>query len=237
MKDFQILSEGIKDWYLNLTQPVVNFFIRLEINPNLFTTLGFIVSVISAFVYGAGSYRIGGVLILLGGTFDIIDGRVARATERVTKFGALYDATLDRYAEVIVFFGLGYYFVDLAWTGEMNAYLAFTASMAVFLSLGGSVMVSYVRARAEGLGFECKVGIMQRPERIVLIGLSSLLHVYFLILALMVVAVLSNYTAIQRLIHIWVQDNKTKGRPQPDSAAPATEAATAADNDSESKEE
>ncbi|RME01034.1 MAG: CDP-alcohol phosphatidyltransferase family protein [Calditrichaeota bacterium] len=196
-----ILPIGIKNWYLNLMNPVINFFIDLELNPNFFTTIGFILSLISSFLFATGHLRFAGALVLLAGTFDIIDGRVARATNRVTKFGALYDSTLDRYSEVIVFFGLAYYFVSQDWL---------ITSVAVFIALGGSIMVSYVRARAEGLGFECNVGLMQRPERIVYLGISALIHKYLLVLAILLIAVLANYTALQRLYHVWKKENGSK---------------------------
>ncbi len=196
-----ILPSSVKSWYLNLMRPVFDFFIELEINPNFFTTIGFVLSIISAYMFATGSLRMAGALVLLAGTFDIIDGRVARATNRVTKFGALYDSTLDRYSEVIVFFGLAYYFVSQG---------MLITSTAVFVALGGSIMVSYVRARAEGLGFECNVGLMQRPERIVYLGVSALVHKYLLIIAIMLIAVLANYTAIQRLYHVWKKENGAK---------------------------
>ncbi len=201
MKGMNILPAGVRDWYLKLMNPVFDFFIELELNPNFFTTIGFVISLLAAYLFATGSLRLAGALVLLAGTFDIIDGRVARATNRVTKFGALYDSTLDRYSEVIIFFGLAYFFVKEGW---------FLTSIAVFVALGGSVMVSYVRARAEGLGFECNVGIMQRPERIVYLGVSALLHKYLLIAAIMIIAVLANYTALQRLYHIWKKENGTK---------------------------
>ncbi len=205
--NLNILPIGLKNWYLNLMKPVIDFFIALELNPNFFTTIGFILSIISAYFFAIGYLRIAGALVLLAGTFDIIDGRVARATNRVTKFGALYDSTLDRYSEVIIFFGLAYYFVsqDMLIT-----------SVAVFVALGGSIMVSYVRARAEGLGFECNVGIMQRPERIVYLGLSSLAHKYLLILAILMIAILANYTAMQRLYYVWKKENGKKFEKLPD---------------------
>jgi len=205
--NLNILPIGLKNWYLNLMKPVIDFFIALELNPNFFTTIGFILSIISAYFFAVGYLRIAGALVLLAGTFDIIDGRVARATNRVTKFGALYDSTLDRYSEVIIFFGLAYYFVsqDMLIT-----------SVAVFVALGGSIMVSYVRARAEGLGFECNVGIMQRPERIVYLGLSSLAHKYLLILAILMIAILANYTAMQRLYYVWKKENGKKFEKLPD---------------------
>jgi len=207
------LPDNVKQWYLRFITPVVKFFIDLEMNPNWFTTIGFIISIIAAFFYGAGSLRLAGSLILLAGTFDIIDGQVARSTNRVTKFGALYDSTLDRYSEVIMFFGLAYFFISEALFSTSSAFLAIFSSVAVSVALGGSVMVSYVRARAEALGFECKVGIMQRPERIVYIGIGSLLHKYTLILALIIVAILANFTALQRLYHIWKKENGRKTVP------------------------
>lgn len=206
----EILPENVKAWYLNLVTPVVDFFIRLELNPNFFTTIGFILNIIAAYFFGAGSLRLAGFVVLLAGTFDIIDGRVARATNRVTKFGALYDSTLDRYSEVIMFFGLAYYFVNQAMLSASYSYFNIFSTVAVSVALGGSIMVSYVRARAEALGFECKVGMMQRPERIVYIGFGALLHKFLLIIAILIVAVLANYTALQRLYHIWKQENGSK---------------------------
>jgi CDP-diacylglycerol--glycerol-3-phosphate 3-phosphatidyltransferase len=199
-----ILPDWLKNWYLNLITPVVNFFIARAVNPNLFTTLGFIASVISAGFFAFGYSRLAGVLVLLSGTLDIIDGKVARATNRVTKFGALYDSTLDRYAEVVVFFGLAFYF------GNQEVTWRILILIAVSVALGGSMMVSYVRARAEGLGLECKVGIMQRPERIVLLGFGALFHEYALVTAVALIAVLANFTAIQRLIHVRNTENSLK---------------------------
>ncbi len=196
-----ILPDDIKSWYLRLIQPVIDFFIKLELNPNFFTTIGFILTVGAALLFATGYLRIAGAIVLLAGTFDIVDGKVARLSNRVTKFGALYDSTLDRYSEVIMFFGLAFYFVE----ADMMI-----TSVAVSFALGGSVMVSYVRARAEALGFQCKVGIMQRPERVVYIGVGALVHLYVLIFAIMLIAVLANITAIHRLYHIWIVENGKK---------------------------
>lgn len=114
-------------------------------------------------------------MVLLSGIFDIMDGKVARGTDRVTRFGSLYESTLDLYAEIFVFLGIAYYFINQ----DM-----FLSSIASCIFLGGSLMVSYVRARAEGLGFSCKVGIIPRSERIVTLGVSSLIHEYILITGL-----------------------------------------------------
>lgn len=145
-------------------------------------------------------------MILIAGLFDILDGRVARATNRVTKFGALYDSTLDRYGEVLIFFGLAYYFSRselMLWGFDWSTLVILSVSMA----LGGSVMTSYVRARAEGLGLECKVGIMQRSDRLVYLGIGALFFKFTLVLALILIAIMANITAIQRLYHVWKTEN------------------------------
>ena len=196
-----ILPNWAKDGFVKIIQPIIDIFIKAQVNPNTFTTIGFIVSLFAAYFFGAGSLRAGGALLLFAGIFDIFDGRIARATGQVTKFGALYDSTLDRYSEVIVFFGIAYYFI------ASNHMLA---SVAAFIALGGSIMVSYVRARAEGLGFSCKVGIMQRPERIVTLGITSLIHLYIFIAGIVFVAIFANITAIQRIYYVWAQENGKK---------------------------
>ena len=208
-KKIEFLPIGIQNWYRNLISPATNFFIKHGVNPNFFTTVGLLVSILTTYVFAKGYLRLGGVLILLGGTFDIVDGSVARATKRETKFGALYDSTLDRYSEVIIFLGLAYYFNfvegELIFAGnDISLFIVFT----IFVALGGSIMTSYIRARAEGLGLECKVGAMQRPERIVYLGFGAIFHKYTLILALILIAVLSNATAIHRLYHVWKKENK-----------------------------
>jgi CDP-diacylglycerol--glycerol-3-phosphate 3-phosphatidyltransferase len=161
-------------------------------------------SIITTYCFAAGRFFIGGILILVSGTLDIIDGKVARATNRVTKFGALYDSTLDRYSEVMIFFGAGYYFAFYA--GEWVLFsinMSLFAILAVSIALAGSIMTSYVRARAEGLGLECKIGMMQRPERVVFLGFGAIFGRYTLVIALILIAVFANLTAIQRLHHVW----------------------------------
>jgi CDP-diacylglycerol--glycerol-3-phosphate 3-phosphatidyltransferase len=127
-----VLPDSVKNWYLKLITPVVELFVRLELNPNFFTTIGFILTIGGAVLFAAGHLVSAGIIVLLAGTFDIIDGKVARATNRVTRFGALYDSTLDRYSEVIMFFGMAFHFVK----ADM-----FITSIAVSFALGGSIMV------------------------------------------------------------------------------------------------
>lgn len=156
--------------------PLVKLLIKLGITPNMITFLGFLITVASTVVliYGAevgdrdNHKYIGyaGFIILLAGAMDMLDGRLARLNNQAHPFGALYDSVIDRYSELVMFFGFCYYTVT-------QDYL-FT-SIFCFIAMIGSIMVSYTRARAEGLGVNASVGVMQRPERIVLVAVSSIL--------------------------------------------------------------
>lgn len=148
---------------------------------------------------------LGGGVVLFAGLFDMLDGRVARLGNMVSRFGAFYDSVLDRYSELFTLFGIFFFLV-------LQGYVAW--AIVAFVALIGSIMVSYVRARAEGLGLECKVGLMQRPERVVLTSLGALFCGIFgdctafdpiLILAvpLAVIAVLANVTAFVRVAHCY----------------------------------
>jgi len=202
-----IIPQIVKERFKQLLEPVIRFFIRYELNPNFLTTVSLIISIFSAYQFGKGSLRLGALLLLLGGIFDMIDGAVARATNRVTRFGALYDSTLDRYSEIIVFFGIGFHLVHKYSAGSKTSLLI---SMAVFIAIAGSIMVSYVRARAEGLRFECKVGLMQRPERLVLLSLGALISATVLVVAIVFIALLANFTAFERVYHVWAAENEKK---------------------------
>src|SRR5665213_1470032 len=156
--------------------PIVKVFIKLGLTPNVVTSIGFVLNVGVAiiFILGAEEGNRGdlsyvgwaGGLILFAGLFDMLDGQVARLGNMKSMFGALYDSVLDRYSELIMFLGICYYLVGHHY---------FLSSIFAFIALIGSMMVSYVRARAEGLGIECKGGLMQRPERVVTIGLCAVL--------------------------------------------------------------
>jgi CDP-diacylglycerol--glycerol-3-phosphate 3-phosphatidyltransferase len=216
--------------YLNTMEKILRLFLRFNLNPNFLTTVALFISIFAGYFFAIGKFITGGILTLLSGIFDTIDGKIARMTNRVTKFGALYDSTLDRYAEVIVFFGIGVYLIK---------YGFYITSVAAVFAIGGSMMVSYIRARAEGLGFECNIGWMRRAERIVLLGFSSIfyfLHDYFvkffdalfeyfdfdlpayppmpLSIAIYIMAVLTNITAFQRLHYVWKKSKETELLPQ-----------------------
>ena len=175
-------SEKEKAWKVFLQKgiyKIVNPFVRLLINvgftPNAVTTTGFLMNVGVAVIFIIGgedenrsnlSYvGWGGLLIMMAGLFDMLDGQVARMGNMGSTFGALFDSVLDRYSELVMFMGICYY---------LMAHHYFLSSMFAFIALIGSMMVSYTRARAEGLGVECKGGFFQRPERVVLIALAGM---------------------------------------------------------------
>src|SRR6201990_2746993 len=155
--------------------PLVRLLIRMGLTPNMVTTIGLILNIGVAiiFISGAEEGRRGdlsyvgwaGALILFAGLFDMLDGQVARLGKMSSPFGALYDSVLDRYSELILFLGICYYLVSHHY---------FLSSMFAFIAMIGSMMVSYTRARSEGLGIENKRGWMQRPERVVLTALSAI---------------------------------------------------------------
>ncbi len=200
-KRFTVLPEGIQQAFLKLIDPVIDLIVQLNVHPHFFTVLGLLLSGVSAYFFATGDLRMGGMFVLLGGICDILDGKIARRSGLSSKFGALLDSSLDRYAEMFMYLGIGIYFVR-----QGNP----ATSMMVFLALGGSLMVSYVRARAEGLGYDCKVGLMQRPERIVYIGFGSILHSLILEIVIWMVAILANFTAFQRMQHVWKLEKKEK---------------------------
>lgn len=191
-----LIPAWLENGYRNALAPLVRWAVCKNLDPNLITTWSLVLNVISAGVMVAGHLRWAGALILLAGTLDIMDGALARAAGRMTKFGALYDSTLDRYSEMVVFFALLFYYLNRGYAAGSWVIIS------ICLALCGSLMVSYVRARAEGLGFECKIGLMQRPERIVLLGFGALFHEAVLAVFIALIAVLSNITAVQRIIHI-----------------------------------
>jgi CDP-diacylglycerol--glycerol-3-phosphate 3-phosphatidyltransferase len=195
--------EALRDRVYRIIDPLTNWLTRERVHPNLLTTLGFGVTMTSALAFHQHHVRTAGLLILLGGFFDILDGRVARLTKLGSKFGAFYDSTLDRISEIAVFLGIlslyNDYRLELGDVGMI--YL-------IMLAMAGSLMISYTRARAEALGLDCKVGLMPRAERVVLIGCASL---FFgeswdgLILKIVIVllAVLTNLTAVQRIVWVY----------------------------------
>jgi len=172
----QTLRNNLQLGIYRVIDPFVKVLIKIGLTPNAVTSIGFVLNIGVAVLFIVGAEERdrddlscvawAGGLILFAGLFDMLDGQVARLGNMKTVFGALYDSVLDRYSELIMFLGICYYLV---------AQHYFLSSLFAFIAMIGSMMVSYVRARAEGLGIECKGGLMQRPERVVTIGICALL--------------------------------------------------------------
>src|SRR6202167_2111802 len=168
-----------------------------KIHPNVLTFLGLLINIAAAVLLAAGRFPAAGFVIIGAGLFDMVDGRVARETNRVTRFGGFFDSVLDRYSDLALLVGL------LVWYGSINrfGYVVLTA-----IVMTGSVMVSYTRARAENTIPQCKVGFMERPERVVLFIIGALFD--RMAQVLWVIAVLSNLTVIHRMIYTWQETKR-----------------------------
>ena len=175
--------------------PVARCMERVGLTPNMVTLIGLLIAVGGAWLVAVGEWWIGGIVVLFGGVFDMFDGALARMTGRASKFGALLDSVVDRVSEAVALFGILAYY--LASDNDVGAALAYAAII-------GSLMVSYMRARSEGLGIDCKVGVMTRPERVAAIGFG-LIAAHWLPVVMPVVlgtiGALAAVTAVHRLIH------------------------------------
>ncbi|MFV1987391.1 MAG: CDP-alcohol phosphatidyltransferase family protein [Gemmatimonadota bacterium] len=199
-------------------EPVMGFLTRKRVHPNAISTVGFLVTISSGYFFHQHHVATAGLLILLGGLFDLVDGTVARRTGLASSFGAFYDSTLDRLSEIVVYLGLlslyNDYRLELGDVGMIYW---------IVLAMAGSLMISYTRARAEGLGIDCHVGLMQRPERVILIGLASLFfgettmfgqQGLVLRVVIITLAVLTNLTVIQRIWWVY-RETRPDGEPSP----------------------
>jgi len=207
-----VIPQRVKDGFVKMIGPLARLLIKRGVHPNAITTVGTLVVIVSGVAFGVGAIRWGGLLLLLSGIFDLLDGQVARQGGKITTFGAFFDSTLDRIGEGAVFSGLIFYFLS----GPLPSILKTRAVVAGLVALVASFLVSYTRARAEALGVENRVGIAARAERILLLGLPALVLgagpgrpgvVLFWIVA--VLAFVSAITVIQRVVHV------ARGAPPP----------------------
>src|SRR5450631_2253282 len=171
---------------------IVRWLALSRIHPNVLTFLGLLINIVAAFLFAAGSFRWAGAVVIGAGLFDMVDGRVARETNRVTRFGGFFDSVLDRYSDLALLMGLLVFYASI----DRFFYVVLTA-----IVMTGSVMVSYTRARAENTIPKCKVGFLERPERVVLLIIGALFD--RMAPVLWVLAVLSNVTVIHRMIYTW----------------------------------
>lgn len=198
----KLIPKAAERGYYTVLDPLVRGLISAGIRPNTITTFGTALVLVSAVAYGAGSIRLGGLILLLSGAIDTLDGAVARATGQATTFGAFYDSTLDRVGDGATFIGIATYLLlapDVAWRVP--------AVVLCMVAILGSLLVSYARARAEGLGLDCKVGLIQRAERIVGLGLPSVLvgagpRALVLEVIVAILALGSLITVVQRFLYV-----------------------------------
>lgn len=181
---------------------IVRAFAATHINPNVLTVIGFAINLVAAYLFAYGYFRWAGAAVFLAGLFDMLDGRVARLTNRVTPFGGFFDSVLDRYSDLCLMIGL------LVFYGRINRFW-YVALVAV--AMIGSVMVSYARARAENLIPTCKVGFLERPERMVLIIIGAAFD--RMAPVLWVIAVLSTLTVIHRVVYTWQESRRLASQP------------------------
>jgi CDP-diacylglycerol--glycerol-3-phosphate 3-phosphatidyltransferase len=176
---------------------IVRWLALSRIHPNVLTFLGLVINIVAAYLFAAGSFRWAGAVVIGAGLFDMVDGRVARETNRVTRFGGFFDSVLDRYSDLALLMGLLVYYASI----NRFFYVVLTA-----IVMTGSVMVSYTRARSENTIPKCKVGFLERPERVVLLILGALFD--RMAPVLWVIAVLSNLTVIHRMIYTWQETKR-----------------------------
>jgi CDP-diacylglycerol--glycerol-3-phosphate 3-phosphatidyltransferase len=198
----KLLGSLEKPFY-TAVNPLVQRLIRSGVRPNTITTIGTGLVLVSAVVYATGHIRLGGLLLLLSGVADTLDGQVARGGAMVTRFGAFYDSTLDRVGDGATFIGIGAFLL----TAPDVAY-RIPAVILCMVAILGSVLVSYARARAEGLGLDCKVGIAQRAERILGLGVASVLfgagpRALLLEGIVALLAIASLITVVQRFVYVY----------------------------------
>lgn len=194
-----------------LAEAVVSPLAAIGMTPNAATVLGFALNVVTAAVIATGHLTYGGILLFVSAGFDMLDGALARVTSRQSSFGAFLDSLLDRYSEAAILAALIYVFTLRGNTGVV---------LLTYLVAVGSILISYARARAEGLGLQARVGIAPRPERVIILGVGLLINVQTTVAALVILAFLTHVTAIQRLYHVWRQ---TEGSPKQGSLDPRPE--------------
>jgi CDP-diacylglycerol--glycerol-3-phosphate 3-phosphatidyltransferase len=186
----------VKNRLRGFLDPVVSLLMRIGITPTAVTVAGLVLSLVGAFAIARGAFVAGGVLVIVSGVCDTIDGSLARKTGRESVFGAFIDSTIDRITEFACFGALVVYY---AARGEA----ARTALILAIVALAGSFLTSYTRARAEGLGLECRVGLLERPERIALLVVGLLLGANVLFVVIASLAVLTMVTSVQRIVHVY----------------------------------
>lgn len=187
-----MISKWVRKRTKKFLKPMVKLIGKTGMPPNFLTTVGCFLHLGVTYAIAVGRTKVGGLLLAVAGLFDALDGALARSEGRSSRFGAFLDSTLDRFSEAMVYLGFLIFYINQ--DTQLESFL-------VYAAIVGSLMVSYTRARAEGLGIECKVGLLTRFERIVVLILGLLTQ--RLLIALWVLAIFTHFTALQRIYHVW----------------------------------
>ncbi len=187
-------SDLLRHWFKNVLDFFGESFTRIGLTPNAMTLIALVGNIVASILIATRNIQWGGVLVLLMGPLDAVDGAMARFQDKVTSFGAFLDSISDRYSELLILGGLLVYFIQLE---------NWQACLLVYFAAVGSVLVSYIRARGEGLGFSAKTGILTRVERYLVMAPSLIFNIP--LIGLWVIAIFGNLTAIQRIWQIWIQ--------------------------------
>jgi CDP-diacylglycerol---glycerol-3-phosphate 3-phosphatidyltransferase len=186
-------------WFRRRAEALMSAIGRVPLTPNQVTVVGLVLTFVAAALVAFGQLRWAGVVLIFAGTCDILDGAIARSTHASYPYGAFLDSTLDRYSEGAIYIGLAAYFVGMG--GPLQRWLV----LATLAALAGSFLVSYVRARAQSLGFVCESGLFARPERVVVTVIGLIFGGVVLYAVVFLLAVLTNLTALQRIREVWLQ--------------------------------
>ncbi len=203
-----MLPEWLQAGARRIAEGVVTPLARTGVTPNIITVVGFLLNCATAGVLASGHLSIGGGLLFFSGMFDMLDGALARVMSQQSDFGAFLDSILDRYSEAAILLALIYQF-------SIDSPARPVPVLLVYLVAIGSLVISYARARAEGLGLEAKMGIAPRPERVLILGLGLLFNATTTVLALVVLTFITHFTAMQRLYAVWRQTRVKVVEPKP----------------------
>ncbi|HHD82639.1 CDP-alcohol phosphatidyltransferase family protein [candidate division WOR-3 bacterium] len=186
-----MLNDKVKNGFRRSVHPVIRLFAAMHITPNMLTLTGVLINILAAYTIAIGRFLTGGIILIVASIFDTFDGELARTTGKITSSGAFLDSISDRYSEFFILGGIGYHFIVTG--NNIGIYSTFFAMI-------GSIMTSYTRARAEGVGIELKGGFFQRPERVLYLVIIILFFSKFLNYGMLLFALLTIFTALQRLI-------------------------------------
>jgi CDP-diacylglycerol--glycerol-3-phosphate 3-phosphatidyltransferase len=191
------ITRGIGLFFGRIIQAIVSALALSRVHPNVLTFIGLLINIWAAYLFARNHFAYAGFVVIGAGLFDMVDGRVARETNRVTRFGGFFDSVLDRYSDLALLVGLLVYYASI----NRFFYVVLTA-----IVMTGTVLVSYTRARAENTIPKCKIGFLERPERVVLIIIGALAN--RMAPVLWVIAVLSNVTVVSRIIYTWEETRR-----------------------------